>query len=63
MANDKDFVVKNAVEVGGSTKTTLGSITSGVLQEGYSIADASYDNKSFSVSSQETNLLAFFIDN
>ena len=28
MANDKDFVVKNAVEVGGSTKTTLGTITS-----------------------------------
>ena len=27
MANDKDFIVKNAVEVGGSTKTTLGTIT------------------------------------
>ena len=31
MANDKDFIVKNAVEVGGSTKTTLGSITSGTV--------------------------------
>ena len=28
MANNKDFIVKNAVEVGGSTKTTLGTITS-----------------------------------
>lgn len=27
MANDKDFIVENAVEVGGSTKTTLGTIT------------------------------------
>lgn len=27
MANDKDFVLKNALEVGGSTKVTLGSIT------------------------------------
>ena len=29
MANDKDFLLKNAVEVGGPTKVTLGSITSG----------------------------------
>jgi len=28
MANDKDFLLKNAVEVGGPTKVTLGSITS-----------------------------------
>ena len=27
MANDKDFLLKNAVEVGGSTKTTLGTVT------------------------------------
>ena len=27
MANDKDFVIKNAVEVGGSLKTTVGTIT------------------------------------
>ena len=31
MANNKDFIVKNAVEVGGSTKTTLGTITSGTV--------------------------------
>ena len=24
MANDKDFILKNAVEVGGSTKVTIG---------------------------------------
>jgi len=29
MANDKDFVVAGAVEVGKDTKVTLGSITSG----------------------------------
>ena len=28
MANDKDFIVKNAVEVGKDTKVTLGTITS-----------------------------------
>lgn len=28
MANDKDFLLKNAVEVGGPTKVTLGTITS-----------------------------------
>ena len=28
MANDKDFLLKNAVEVGGPTKVPLGSITS-----------------------------------
>ena len=52
MANDKDFIVKNAVEVGGSTKTTLGTITSNVQQTSYDIANASYDNKSFDASSQ-----------
>jgi len=28
MANDKDFIVKNAVEVGGPTNVTLGTVTS-----------------------------------
>ena len=27
MANDKDFLLKNAVEVGGPTKVTLGTVT------------------------------------
>jgi len=52
MANDKDFIVKDAVEVGGSVKTTVGTVTSGSV--GYSIASASYDNKSFSIGSEET---------
>jgi hypothetical protein len=28
MANDKDFILKNAVEVGGPTNVTLGTVTS-----------------------------------
>ena len=52
MANDKDFIVKNAVEVGGSVKTTVGTVTSGTT--GYNIAGASYDSVSFSVASEET---------
>ena len=63
MANDKDFIVKNAVEVGGPTKVTLGSITSDVLQEGYSIANASYDNVSFSVASQDSDPYALGFNN
>ena len=31
MANDKDFIVKNAVEVGGPTNVTLGTITSSTV--------------------------------
>jgi hypothetical protein len=31
MANDKNFLLKNAIEVGGSTKVTLGTITSGTV--------------------------------
>lgn len=52
MANDKDFIVKDAVEVGGSVKTTVGTVTSGSV--GYYLAGASYDSVSFSVSSQAT---------
>ena len=52
MANDKDFIVKNAVEVGKDTKVTLGSITSDVLQEGYSLTNTAYDSVSLSVTSQ-----------
>jgi 6-phosphogluconolactonase (cycloisomerase 2 family) len=40
MANDKDFIVKDAVEVGGSVKTTVGTVTSGSV--GYYLAGASY---------------------
>ena len=52
MANDKDFIVKDAVEVGGSVKTTVGTVTSGSV--GYYLAGASYDSVSFDVSSQST---------
>lgn len=31
MANDKDFILKNAIEVGADTKVTLGTITSGTV--------------------------------
>jgi len=54
MANDKDFIVKNAVEVGGPTKVTLGSITSDVQQTSYDIANATYDSVSLSVLSQDS---------
>ena len=53
MANNKDFIVKNAVEVSGSVKTTVGTFTSG--SEGYYLAGASYDSVSFSVASQDTS--------
>ena len=31
MSNNKDFILNNAVEVGGPTKVTLGTITSGTV--------------------------------
>ena len=56
MANDKDFILKNAVEVGGSTKVTIGDApASGSVTVGYDLANAAYDSKSFSVGSQEAN--------
>jgi 6-phosphogluconolactonase (cycloisomerase 2 family) len=56
MANNKDFIVKNAVEVGGSTKVTVGDAASaGSYSTAYDIANATYDSVSFSVSSQDTN--------
>jgi DNA-binding beta-propeller fold protein YncE len=53
MANDKDFIITNAVEVGGSVKTTVGTLTSG--SDGYNLAGASYDSVSFDSSSQVSN--------
>ena len=55
MANDKDFVVAGAVEVGKDTKVTLGTVTDNVQQTSYDIASASYDNKSFNFSSQDSS--------
>jgi sugar lactone lactonase YvrE len=50
MANDKDFILKNAVEVGGSTKVNIGTTTTS--SEGYSLTSASYDNVSLDISGQ-----------
>tara|TARA_S200002703_G_scaffold116030_2_gene101571 strand:+ start:5016 stop:7361 length:2346 start_codon:yes stop_codon:yes gene_type:complete len=50
MANNKDFIINNAVEISGSTKTTIG--TSSPTTIGYNLVGATYDNKSFDVNSQ-----------
>lgn len=50
MANNKDFIINNAIEITGSTKTTIG--TSSPTTVGYNLAGASYDNKSFDVNTQ-----------
>ena len=49
MANDKDFIVNNVVEVGGSMKATIGNSSSAgtVVTGGYSIENGSLDNVSF----------------
>ena len=55
MANDKDFILKNAIEVGGSTKVTIGDApASGSVTYGYDLSVAAYDSVSFSVASQTT---------
>lgn len=56
MANDKSFKIKNGLSatryLGSNGAETAGT-------EGYSLAGASYDNKSFSVASQETTPRGF----
>jgi 6-phosphogluconolactonase (cycloisomerase 2 family) len=59
MANDQDFILKNALEVGKDTKVTLGTITVGAT--GYNLANASYDSVSFSVAAQETSPQGVFL--
>ena len=56
MANNKDFIVKNAVEVGGATKVTVGdAASSGSYTAGFAdMSTWSYDSVSFSVASEET---------
>ena len=55
MANDKDFILKNAVEVGGSTKVTIGDApASGSYTVGYDLSSAAYDSVSFSFASQDS---------
>jgi len=46
MANDKDFIVKNAVEVGGSMKTTVGTLTADKASTSYDLSNMSYTGNS-----------------
>ena len=52
MANNKDFIVKNAVEVGGSTKTTLGTISGNAidLSTGNYFSDTLAANTTYTIS-------------
>jgi len=52
MANDKDFILKNAVEVGGPTKVTLGTITSSDidLSTGNYFSDTLAANTTYTIS-------------
>jgi sugar lactone lactonase YvrE len=52
MANNKDFLLKNAVEVGGSTKVTLGTITSSDidLSTGNYFSDTLAANTTYTIS-------------
>lgn len=57
MANDKDFIVKNAVEVGGSTKTTLGTVTNNNidLSTGNYFAHSPAGATTYTISNAATN--------
>ncbi len=63
MANDKNLILKNAIEVGGSTKVTIGSApTSGSYTVGYADSSTwSYDSVSFSLTGQGTSPSAIFV--
>ena len=54
MANDKDFILKNAIEVGGSTKVTIGDApASGSVTVGYDLSVAAYDSVDFNFTTQD----------
>ena len=57
MANNKDFKVKNGIQPTAYNEG-LGTVTSGSV--GYNLAGASYDSKSFSVASQDTEPQGFY---
>ena len=62
MANDKDFILKNAIEIGGSTKVTIGDApASGSVTVGYDISVAAYDSKSLLVSGSESRPITLAI--
>jgi hypothetical protein len=52
MANDKDFILKNAVEVGGPTNVTLGTITGNAvnLSTGNYFKDTLAANTTYTIS-------------
>ncbi len=61
MANDKDFILKNAIEVGGSTKVTIGDApASGSYTVGYDLSVAAYDSKEFDFSNEVGASLASY---
>lgn len=59
MSNNQDFILNNAVAVGGSTKVTLGTITADALASTYNLTEAVY-NQSFATTSQELNPTGVF---
>lgn len=63
MANDKDFVIKNALEVGKDTKVTLGTITSGTvdLSTGNYFAETLTGNTTYTFSNPG-NVQAFQVE-
>jgi len=53
VANNKDFIVNNGIEVSGPTKVTVGDAASaGSYVDSYNISSLSYDSKSADVSSE-----------
>ena len=62
MANNKDFIVKNPIEIGGSTSLTIGDAdTSGT--GGFKLSNASYDSVSQSLGSGNTTPSTFKFNN
>jgi hypothetical protein len=61
VANNKDFIVNNLVEVGGSMKATVGSSSStGDVSIGfYSVESGSYDNVTFEIEGSVPLAMAF----
>ena len=56
MANDKDFILKNAIEIGGSTKVTIGDApaSGSVAVPADDASTWSYDSVSFNTASQDS---------
>jgi len=61
MANDKDFILNNAVEIGGSTKVTIGDAPAGgsVTVGSWDVSTSVY-LQNFSVSTQESYPIGIF---